>query len=167
MLEFDIGGLRTLSKLFEDKGLSPIFIGNGAAQLQGARVNTLDWDFVVPDSDENYLKLEEIAEALGTELEDNGSHLSIHIPQNAVHMDFLQKLPAGASSYEELYNQSREVNIGGSAKLRTASLEFILKSKIAANRSKDHKSIPAITSAIEEWKARFKSPEQKDHGIGR
>jgi predicted nucleotidyltransferase len=66
----------------------------------------------------------------------------------SVQVDFMPRIH-GIRSFESLRKHATEMTLG-SARLRVASLEDILKSKRAANRPKDRAVIPVLEKTLRE-----------------
>jgi predicted nucleotidyltransferase len=123
----------------ETAKLEAILIGNAAAALQGAPVTTLDFDSFFRKTPTNLRKLKVFARELGATVmrpyHPASDMFRVVNDDIGLQVDFLV-LIHGVRSFEALRKRAVRVPMGG-ASLLVAPLEDILKSKRAANRSKD------------------------------
>jgi len=133
--------LMTLAKIFNEFRFEPVMIGNAAAALNGAPVTTMDIDFVIEQTPENYRKIMAIAAACHWkvyELKLKNSDKYMYRLQNDEGTFFLDILHSisGFQDLHELRKNANKVKFGKHF-LKVASLKDILHSKKTANRSKD------------------------------
>ena len=145
--------LENIAQQFADMQLDAVMIGNAAAAINGAPVTTLDVDFMLKQTDENYRKLAALAQQMNCSfiemklLDDNYMYRLMHREETLI-MDFLFTA-AGITSFETLKANSTTVFFGTHA-LRIAALEDILASKRAAARPKDNATIPILEMTLDE-----------------
>jgi hypothetical protein len=149
--------LETLARQSADLGLDAVMIGNAAAHLRGAPVVTMDVDFTLEHTPENYRKLAVLAQRLHcrfTELELADGRLIYQLANEAddLHVDF-HFAPSGLPAYGEVKARSTETFFAGHP-LRVAALEDVIASKRAANRPKDI----AVLWTLEQTLAESKRP---------
>ncbi|MCL2823009.1 MAG: hypothetical protein FWD57_03375 [Polyangiaceae bacterium] len=142
-----------LAKWFSALRIDAVMIGNAAAVIHGAPLTTVDMDFMLEHSDENYRKLAALAQRMDCEFvemelpSDNYMYRLQHRTMPLV-ADFLFVV-AGIDNYEALKKNSTEITFGERT-LKVASLEDILASKRAAGRPKDLFAIPLLEMTLEE-----------------
>lgn len=145
--------LDEIAKQFADVKLDAVMIGNAAAAINGAPVTTLDIDFMVKQTDENYRKLAVLAQQMDCQFiemklaDDRYMYRLAHRTEPLV-VDFLF-IAAGVKNFEAL-KQNGTVVLFGEHPLNVASLEDILASKRAAGRPKDMASIPILEMTLDE-----------------
>ncbi len=145
--------LERIAERFGVVKLDAVMIGNAAAAINGAPVTTLDVDFMVEQTPENYRKLAALAQQMNCQfvelklVDDNYMYRLFHRTEPLV-IDFLFA-PAGLGDFADVKRNSAEVFFG-ECPLRIASLEHILASKKAAGRPKDLASIPILELTIDE-----------------
>ena len=145
--------LADLSRQFADLRLDAVMIGNAAAAINGAPVTTLDIDFMVKQTDENYRKLALLAQQMDCQfiemqLPDERYMYRIKHRTDPLLVDFMF-VAAGIESFEALKERGMDVFFGGHP-LRIASLEDVLASKRAAGRPKDAATIPVLEKTLNE-----------------
>lgn len=145
--------LETIAAHFHDVGLDAVMIGNAAAAINGAPVTTLDIDFMVKQTADNYRKLAVLAQQMDCqfiEMKLPGDNYMYRLVQQRSQLviDVLFS-PAGIRDFKSLKANSIEVSFGGHS-LRVASLRDILASKKAAGRPKDLASIPILEMTLRE-----------------
>jgi hypothetical protein len=140
-----------------------VLIGGLAAVLHGSPATTNNAD-VMPDmSDENLTRLSAALRELDARLrvssEPDGvafePHPALLASMNA--LDTTSKFgdldvtfsPAGVDDYEALKRASTEFDIDGS-RILVASLDDIIRSKEAADRPKDHATLPLLYALRDE-----------------
>lgn len=138
---------------FHRRHLEAIMIGNAAAAINGAPVTTLDIDFVVEKTPENYRKLAVIAQDLNCQFielklaDDNYMYRLAHKEMPLV-IDILFSL-AGIKNLASLKKNAMTLDFGGHP-LHIAALADIIRSKKAANRPKDQASLPILELTLNE-----------------
>lgn len=140
-----------------------VLIGGLAAVLHGSPATTNDAD-VMPDvSDENLARLASALQELDARLrvssEPDGVAFEPH-PALLATMTTLNTTsrfgdldvtfsPAGVDDYESLKRAATEFDIDGS-RILVASLDDIIRSKEAADRPKDHATLPLLYALRDE-----------------
>lgn len=153
--------LDRIAERFAAANLDAVMIGNAAAAINGAPVTTLDVDFMVEQTAENYRKLAALAQQMNCQfvelklVDDNYMYRLFHRTEPLV-VDFLFA-PAGLGDFAAVRRNSTEVLFGGHP-LRIAALEDILASKKAAARPKDLASIPILEMTIDERRKQERQP---------
>ena len=142
-----------LAQRFADLHLDTVMIGNAAAAIQGAPVTTLDIDFMLKWTDDNYKKLAVLAQqmkCLFIEMKLPGDNYMYRLENKAdsIYIDFLF-IAAGIESFEALKQRGMDVFFGGHP-LRIASLEDIVKSKRMAGRPKDVAILDILEMTLDE-----------------
>jgi hypothetical protein len=149
--------LERIAQHFADMQLDAVMIGGAAAMVHGSPVMTLDVDFVVKQTDENYRKLAALAQRMNCRFievklpNDNYMYRFEHRTEPLL-IDFLFA-PAGIESFESLKANGMDV-LFGEHPLRIAALEDILASKRAAGRPKDLAVIPILEMTLNENQTR-------------
>ena len=136
--------------------LDAVLIGNAAAALNGAPVTTMDFDFMVRDTQQALDRIREFARALNAEVipprTDVSRVYSVVNEQDGLFVDFLDTV-TGVSSFASLRSRAAVVQFGRGT-LRVASLRDVLASKRAANRPKDRAVIELIELTLREADAK-------------
>ncbi len=137
---------------FAKHRLEAVLIGNAAAALQGSPVTTVDLDFMFRKTPLNLTKLRRIARDLDAVL------LKPYYPasglfrlvrdRDGLQFDFMSKVD-GVRSYHSIRSRAVAIRFGRSS-LLVASLEDIIKSKRAANRSQDRAVLPLLRKTLRE-----------------
>jgi len=145
--------LEHIAKLFAELQLDAVMIGSAAAALHGVPFTTLDVDFMLRQTDENYRKLAALAQRMNCRLiemklfDNKYMYRLMHRAEPFV-MDFLFA-PAGIESFEVLKENGKDFSFG-EYRLRVAALEDVLTSKRAAGRPKDMAFIPILEKTLNE-----------------
>ena len=145
--------LEELAKRVFDVGLDTVMTGNAAAAINGAPVTTLDVDFMLEQTDENYMKLASLAQQMNYRfvelklVDDRYMYRLMHRSEPFV-IDFVFS-PKGISSYSDLKKRSSDVFFGA-CKLQVASLEDVIASKRATARPKDLATLPILEMTLDE-----------------
>ena len=66
--------------------------------------------------------------------------------------------PAGTGGYESLEPRAAHYELGGGLTVATAALEDVIRSKEAANRAKDHQTLPTLRLLLETRRQAPKPP---------
>ena len=145
--------LTELARRFADLQLDTVMIGNAAAALQGAPVTTLDIDFMLKWTDDNYKKLAVLAQQMRCkfiEMKVPGDNYMYRLEnvEKSIYLDFLF-VAAGIESFEALKQRSMDV-VFGEHPLKIAALEDILASKRMAGRPKDLAILPILEMTLDE-----------------
>lgn len=145
--------LDSIAEHFAEAELDAVMIGNAAAAINGAPVTTLNVDFMVEQTPENFRKLAAIAQRMNCQfvemklVDDNYMYRLIHRTEPLV-IDILFVL-SGISDFASLKRNSTAVDFCGNP-LRIAALADIIASKKAAARPKDLASIPILEMTLDE-----------------
>lgn len=140
--------LEKIVKSFRTYKLEAIVIGNAAAALLGAPVSTLDVDFMIRDTEDNKLKLQNIAKDLDAILSqpfEPASNMTRMLSHD-IQVDFIFTMN-GISSFESLRSRAQLTTVGG-CDIMVASLEDVIKSKRACGREKDLASLPMLEKTL-------------------
>ncbi len=144
-------------------GVEFVVIGGYAASLRGAPNITTDTDVCPERSRENLDRLSTALRALHARIrvegvedgfpfdhdgESLGRALVWNFQTDGGDLD-LCFVPAGTTGFDDLVGQSTRVDIGG-FEVRLASLGDIVRSKRAADRPKDHVTLPILDQMLRE-----------------
>jgi hypothetical protein len=121
--------LERIARALEVARLDVVLIGNAAAALQGAPVTTVDLDFMFRKTASNLRKLKAVAKALDAAI-------------------FMARVD-GVRSFAALRARATTVALG-TASLRVAELDDIVRSKRAANRPRDRAVLPLLEATLRE-----------------
>jgi len=149
-----------LARLFAEIQLDAVMIGNAAAFINGAPVTTMDVDFMLKKTDENYRKLAALAQRMNckfVEVKLTGENYMYQLEHRTepLRVDFLF-VAAGIESFETLKERGTNY-LFGEHPLRIASLEDVVKSKRTAGRLKDLAVIPILELTLKEKASGSKS----------
>lgn len=141
--------LEELVGVLRDIHLEAIIVGNAASILHNAPVLTQDVDLLVRDTKMNRDKLKKLADAIGgygpTDISNSTS--TQRILGGSVPVDILYNKMGGNLRFESVRSRSVKIHIG--IRIATvASLEDVIKSKIAANRPKDRAVLPILRDTL-------------------
>jgi hypothetical protein len=140
-----------------------VLIGGLAAVLHGSPLPTLDAD-ICPASDRE--NLERLADALGdleARLRSSSDPDGVPFPHQAAFLERSEMLnlttrlgdmdlalkPAGTEGFPDLSRHAIAMTVRG-VEILVASLEDVIRSKEAANRPKDHRSLPILRQLLDE-----------------
>ena len=147
--------LRSVVEAVEEARLEAILVGNAGAAVLGARVTTMDFDFMIRRTPENMRKLRAIADELGGTLFQPFYPVSRMYRlerDDGLQVDFLMQLD-GIRSFEGLRARSERLDFDGGWSVTVASLPDIIKSKRAAGRPKDIAVLPELEATQREREA--------------
>jgi hypothetical protein len=154
-------------RAFNKFGVEFLIVGGFGAVIHGAPTATKDIDFLLEQTKENY---EHVALAMldlearyrGPGMDDlvvpwSGPLIASQIFGNFTceygDFDIIKTIPAGAQGnnvgFEELKNNLTEYEFNGLT-IYVASLEDIIASKRAANRPKDHLTLPILEKFLKD-----------------
>lgn len=162
--------LESIAEHFAGVGLDAVMIGNAAAAINGAPVTTLDVDFLVEQTSENYRKLAVVAQRMDcrfVELKLTGGTYMYRLTHRTdpLVVDILFK-PSGGSDFAAWKRNSTTMSFGGHT-LRIAALADIIASKKAAARPKDLASIPILEMTLDEKLKQDKHSKPSSKRTGR
>ncbi len=146
-------------------GVRYVLIGGLAAVLHGSPLPTLDVDICPLEEPENLERLAAALEELDARVRTPDSPEGLAFPREATFLGNVQLLnlqtrfgdldlsflPAGTDGFPDLALHAVEMTIHGS-KVAVAALEDVIRSKEAANRPKDQRTLPALRQLLEEIK---------------
>lgn len=159
MPEFD--GAAILRALC-DHEVAFILIGGFAAVAHGSPLPTRDVDVVPDPAPDNLTRLSACLRSLDAKIR-NGDEDPLPFAHDATslagsvfwnlstrHGDLdISFRPSGTDGFEDLRQDSITIVLGGS-QVQLASLADIIRSKDAANRDKDHRSLPVLRRILDE-----------------
>ncbi len=135
--------------VLNDYGVRYVVIGGIAAAAHGSPILTSDLDVCYARDDANLRALAKALAALNARLRDAPQeppfqldHLSLRqgdhftFVTDAGDLDVLAT-PAGTAGYDQLSSDATAVELGDSLRIRIASLDLLIRMKIAAGRPKD------------------------------
>lgn len=144
--------LARVAKLLAHHRLDAVLIGNAAAALHGSPVTTVDLDFMFRETASNLRKLRRLAEDLDAivmrPFYPASGLYRIMRDRDGLQLDFMTKID-GIRSFESLRSRSSVVRIK-SHDVRVASLEDVIRSKVAANRPADRAVLPLLRKTLRE-----------------
>jgi len=152
---------RLLATLVQS-GVRFVVIGGLAAVLHGAPYQTADCDIVPEQNQANLARLSEALRALGARIwtgagdglrfEHDGRSLRDARVWNLI-TDFglldISFEPAGLESYRDLEQRAVRIEVDG-VRFAVAALEDVVRSKQAAGRDKDARSLPLLRRMLAE-----------------
>jgi predicted nucleotidyltransferase len=151
-------------KLLADANVRFVVIGGYAAMLQGSVILTQDLDICYERTPENLARLasalapihprlrglpDEIPFALDVRALAQGMNFTLQT--DLIDLDLLGEI-SGAGQFPDVVRDAETVEVYGSSYL-VASLETLIKSKLAAARPKDRNALPEL-EALKEIKSR-------------
>lgn len=155
--------LKLAARMLARYRLDAVLIGNAAAALQGAPLTTVDLDFFIRRAPGNVRKLRRIADHLHAIVEQPyypASNLyRLSRARDNLQLDFMMTI-SGIRSFEGVRARSSIV-LFGRYPLRVASLEDIIRSKVAANRVEDRAVLPVLRRTVRERDALYASPRRR------
>lgn len=144
--------LALVARALAARRLDAVLIGNAAAALQGAPVTTLDFDFMFRKTPRNLQKLRGLADDLGATVlrpyYPASELYRVMRDANALQLDFMARVD-GVTSFEALRARASSAQFG-SAELRVAALEDIVRSKEVADRPQDRAVLPILRATLRE-----------------
>jgi hypothetical protein len=149
------------------RGVRYVLIGGLAAVLHGSPLTTVDADVCPQEEPENLERLAGALEELDARIRTPDSPGGVRFPRDAAFLRGLQLLnlvtrygdldlafrPAGTGGFSDLFARSVAMKIGNIT-LAVASLEDVIRSKEAANRPKDQRSLPVLRQLLDEIRKR-------------
>jgi len=146
--------LHTLLDALERVHLEAIIVGATAAIMQDAPVLTRDIDLLIPDTELNRRKLEDLSRHLGGATPAPVSELTstLRILGTEIPIDILLGRIAGGLTFESLKSRAVHIEVGGHTAW-VATLEDVIRSKEAAARPKDLAMLPILKDTLRVKKA--------------
>jgi hypothetical protein len=150
-----------LLRLLREAGVEFVVVGGLAAVLNGAPVNTFDVDIVAARDAVNVGKLIGVLELVDAlyrmqperRLRPNASHLSSPGHKNLITrygpLDVLGTIGKGLG-FEDLAQESSEMEIGGGVRVRVLGLEKIIALKEELGGEKDRAVLPVLRRTLEQ-----------------
>lgn len=150
-----------------------VVIGGLGAVLQGSPVPTLDADICPAGDRENLERLARALTDLGarirTEAEPDGLPFTcdaaflanvqiLNLTTTGGNLD-LSFVPSGTNGFEDLVRSAEVLGLG-ELSVRVAALQDIIRSKEAANRPKDQRTLPVLRQLLAEIEARRKKADE-------
>jgi hypothetical protein len=140
-----------------------VLIGGLAAVLQGSPIATFDVDVCPARSPADLRRLADALEELEACIRTPDSAEGVPFPRDADFLSNVQVLnlvtrfgdfdisfrPSGTQGFEELSRNSIAMRVRG-VNINVAALEDIIRSKEAANRPKDQRSLPVLRQLLKE-----------------
>ncbi len=140
-----------------------VLIGGLAAVVHGSPALTADADIVPRKETDNLVRLSDALRSLQARLRVPDSPNGIAFEPHPALLDSIATLnlttrcgdldmtftPAALPDYEALVNASVEFELAG-CRVKVAGLSDIIRSKEAANRPKDHATLPILRALAEE-----------------
>jgi hypothetical protein len=148
-------------------GVRYVLIGGLAAVLHGSPLATSDADICPARETDNLRRLAKALEELDARIRTPDAANGVSFPRDAVFLANVQVLnlmtcfgdldlsfrPSGTEGFEGLLPDAREMTVAGH-RVAVASLMDIIRSKEAANRPKDHRTLPVLRQLWEEIQKR-------------
>lgn len=144
-------------------GVRYVLIGGLAAVLHGSPFPTLGADICPSDEPDNLKRLAAALAELKARIRTPDTAEGVPFPHDAGFLANVQLLnlvtrygdldlsfqPAGTQGFSELAPRSRTIEIRG-CPVAVATLEDVIRSKEAANRPKDHRTLPVLRQLLDE-----------------
>jgi len=151
----------------ERHGVQYVLIGGLAAVLHGSPLPTLDADVCPSRDPQNLERLAAALEDLDARIRTADDPDGVRFPRDSAFLGGIELLnlvtrlgdldlaltPAGTRGFAELASRALAMTIRG-VTVRVAALEDVIRSKEAANRPKDHRSLPVLRQLLEEVRKR-------------
>ena len=148
-------------------GVRYVLIGGLAAVLHGSPLPTLDVDICPSNEPSNLARLAAAPDELDARIRRPDSPDGVRFTRDAVFLANVQLLnlvtrfgdldlsfePAGTEGFSDLARGAVEMKIRGLGVL-VAALEDVIRSKEAANRPKDQRTLPVLRQLLEEIEKR-------------
>lgn len=144
-----------------------VLIGGLAAVLHGSPLQTLDVDICPSRTPDNLGKLAAVLDEIDARIRASDAPEGVGFPRDAAFLSRVDLLnlvthfgdldlsftPSGTTGFDDLSRQAVTMTIRG-ATIAVASLEDVIRSKEAANRPKDQRSLPMLRQLLEELRKR-------------
>ena len=148
-------------------GVQYVLIGGLAAVLHGSPLPTLDVDICPSRTPDNLGKLAAALEEIDARIRTSDAPDGLRFPRDAVFLarvDLLNLVtrlgdvdlsftPSGTTGFDDLSRHAVPMHIRD-ATIAVASLEDVIRSKEAANRPKDQRTLPMLRQLLEEIRKR-------------
>jgi hypothetical protein len=144
-----------------------VLIGGLAAVVHGSPLPTLDADICPSRDIENLGRLAASLDELEARVRTPDTPDGVKFPRDATFLSRIELLnlvtsagdldisftPAGTEGYADLTSRAAVVQVYGIS-VRVAALEDVIRSKEAANRPKDHRTLPTLRQLLNEIRRR-------------
>jgi hypothetical protein len=158
-------------------GVNHVLIGGLAAVLHGSPLPTLDANICPSKDPENLRRLASALEELDARIRTPDAPDGVRFPREAAFLGQMELLnlvtaagdldlsftPSGTSGYADLQRGAVPMIICGVTVL-VARLEDVIRSKEAANRSKDRRTLPVLHQLLREIQQRRGDPSSRNCG---
>ncbi len=148
-------------------GVRYVLIGGLAAVLHGSPLPTLDADICPLRTTENLERLAAALAEIDARIRTPDTAEGVRFPHDATFLAGIDLLnlvtrlgdldlsftPSGTSGFEDLARLAVPMGIRGIT-IEVAALEDVIRSKAAANRPKDHRSLPILRQLLDELRKR-------------
>jgi len=140
-----------------------VLIGGLAAVLQGSPLATFDVDICPARGPDDLRRLAEALEELEAQIRTPDAAEGVPFPREAAFLSKVQVLnlvtrfgdfdisfrPSGTEGYEDLSGNAVAIRVRA-LEIKVAALDDVIRSKEAANRPKDQRSLPILRQLLEE-----------------
>ena len=140
-----------------------VLIGGLAAVLQGSPLATFDVDICPARGPDDLRRLAEALEELEAHIRTPDATEGVPFPREAAFLSKVQVLdlvtrfgdfdisfqPSGTEGYEDLSGNAVAIRVRA-LEIKVAALDDVIRSKEAANRPKDQRSLPILRQLLEE-----------------
>jgi predicted nucleotidyltransferase len=156
---------RTSLRILSEGGVRFIVVGGVASVLNGASVNTFDFEIVPSRDEENVARLLRVLDVVDAiyrfqptrRIKPDASHLSSPGHKNLTTkygpLDVLGTIGRGLS-YEELLPHTVEMDVGDGIRVRVLDLETIIAIKQEPGTEKDLAVLPLLRRTLKEKQGR-------------
>jgi hypothetical protein len=148
-----------------------VVVGGLAAVLHGSPLPTVDVDICPSREPDNLERLASALAELDARIRTPDSAAGVAFPHDAAFLANVELLnlvtrrgdldlafrPAGTDGFRDLAQRAEEMSIQG-VSVSVAALEDVIRSKQAANRAKDQRSLPVLRQLLEEIRKRRARP---------
>jgi hypothetical protein len=148
-------------------GVRYVLIGGLACVLHGSPLPTVDADICPANDDDNLTRLAGALADLEARIRTPDTPSGVPFPRDAAFLSSVNLLnlitragdldiaftPAGTSGYADLASRATNILVRKST-IPVASLEDVIRSKTAANRPKDRRTLPVLHQLLEEIRKR-------------
>lgn len=148
-------------------GVDYVLIGGLAAVLHGSPLPTVDADICPSSAPDNLKRLAGALVELDARIRTPDTAGGVPFPRDATFLSGVNLLnlvtrvgdldlsftPAGTAGYDDLAEDAIAMSIQGT-RVRVASLDAVIRSKEAANRAKDQRTLPTLRQLRDEIRRR-------------
>ncbi|HEX9869850.1 MAG TPA: hypothetical protein VGC99_14870, partial [Candidatus Tectomicrobia bacterium] len=154
-------------KILREHQIHYVLIGGLAATLHGSPLRTGDADICPESTPENLERLAAALREMKARIRAPDAPEGLPVPFDAAFLgrmevlnlttDFgdldLQFRPAGSQSYDSLKRRALDYDLSGE-RVPTAYLGDVIRSKRAADRPKDHQTLPTLDRMFDMWRVK-------------